>query len=74
MDRTGPARTEKISTAKASPVKASFRAGFRWEMLHMFNRTVFHARNMNPNSAAFGVVNGQVNNPLQMQVARKVYW
>ncbi|MCC6393309.1 MAG: hypothetical protein IT167_22100 [Bryobacterales bacterium] len=74
MDRTGPEFNENISMAKTVPITESFRADFRWEMFNMFNRTVFNTGNTNLNSTAFGVVNGQVNNPRQMQVALKVYW
>ncbi|MCC6368768.1 MAG: TonB-dependent receptor [Bryobacterales bacterium] len=72
--RAFPDFNENISMGKTFPIKESFRADFRWEMFNMFNRTVFNTGNANLNSTAFGVVNGQVNSPRQMQVALKVYW
>ncbi|MBV6433449.1 MAG: hypothetical protein IANPNBLG_03627 [Bryobacteraceae bacterium] len=72
--RAFPDFNENISLAKTFPITESFRADFRWEMFNMFNRTVFNTGSTNLNSTAFGVVNGQVNNPRQMQVALKIYW
>ena len=47
---------------------------FRIEAFNLFNRTVFDTGSTNLDSATFGLVTSQVNNPRQMQVALKIYW
>jgi hypothetical protein len=66
--------TENISIAKSFRLGEDKRLDFRWEVLNLFNRTVFNIGNTNLNSNAFGVVTSQVNSPRQMQVGLKIYW
>ena len=56
------------------PPHRAFSHGLRAEGFNIFNRTVFSSGNTNLNSASFGVVNNQVNDPRQLQMGLKVYW
>lgn len=66
---------EDISIGKSFPLPGEGRrVDFRAEAFNLLNRTVFGTGNTNLNSAVFGVVANQVNNPRQMQMALKIYW
>jgi hypothetical protein len=67
-------KDESVSIAKTFPITESIRVDLRGEAFNLLNRTIFSAPNANLNSNTFGVVNGQSNNPRQMQVALKIYW
>ncbi|MBM3813839.1 MAG: TonB-dependent receptor [Acidimicrobiia bacterium] len=72
--RAFPNFNENISFAKSFPLGEARRIDFRWEAFNLFNRVVFGTGNTNLNSNVFGVVNNQVNDWRQMQVALKLYW
>ena len=72
--RSFPSFNENISMAKSFVIHESKRIDFRWEAFNMLNRTAFALPSTNLNSASFGLVTSQANNPRQMQVALKFYW
>jgi hypothetical protein len=72
--RTFPSFNENVSLAKSFQFSESARLDFRWEAFNLFNRVLFNTGSTNLNSNTFGVVNGQVNDPRQMQLALKLYW
>jgi hypothetical protein len=72
--RTFPLFNENVSVAKSFRFTEQWRLDFRAEAFNLFNRTVFGTGSTNLNSNTFGVVNGQSNDPRQMQLALKMYW
>jgi hypothetical protein len=72
--RTFPFFNENVSLAKSFRFTEQWRLDFRAEAFNLFHRTVFGTGSTNLNSNTFGVVNGQSNEPRQMQLALKLYW
>jgi hypothetical protein len=46
----------------------------RVEALNAFNRVQFSAPELNLNSASFGVITAQANEPRQVQFGVKLFW
>jgi hypothetical protein len=67
-------QNENISLAKTFPIKEVLRIDLRAEAFNIFNRTIFSTGTNNMDSANFGVVTSQMNDPRQMQMALKIYW
>ena len=67
-------KTENVSLAKSFRITESVRVDLRGEAFNIFNRTVFSTGSTSLNSATFGQVTSQVNDPRQMQVGLKIYW
>ena len=67
-------RNENVSLGKSFAFTERFRLDFRAEAFNLFNRVVFSNPNTNLNSTSFGLVNGQSNQPRQMQFALKFYF
>ncbi len=67
-------QNENVSLAKTFSIRENLRLDLRGEAFNVFNRTVFSTGSTNLDSAAFGLVTSQVNDPRQMQVALKLYW
>jgi hypothetical protein len=70
-------QNENVSLSKTFAVKEHLRIDLRGEAFNIFNRTVFNTSSTgltNLDSATFGLVTSQLNDPRQMQVALKLYW
>ena len=65
---------ENVSVAKTFNLTERVRLDFRAEGFNVFNRTIFGTGSTNLNAGTFGVVQNQVNDPRQMQMALKLYW
>ena len=72
--RTFPIFNENLSMAKTFALGEKFQLNFRWEAFNLFNRARFDIGSTNLNSANFGVVTSQTNDPRRMQVGLKLYW
>ena len=67
-------QSENVSVAKTFSFTEKIRLDFRAEAFNIFNRTIFGTGATNLNAGTFGVVQNQVNDPRQMQMALKLYW
>jgi hypothetical protein len=72
--RTFPYFQENVSLAKKFSFSERFSADLRWEAFNLFNRVRFNAGSFNLDSANFGVVTSQANDPRRMQLGLKLYW
>ena len=72
--RTFWGQNENVSIAKSFPIRENFRVDLRAEAFNILNRTIFGTGSTNLDSATFGLVTNQANDPRQMQLALKVYW
>jgi hypothetical protein len=72
--RTFPIFNENISMAKTFALQEKLQLNLRWEAFNLFNRALFGIGPTNLNSATFGVVTSQMNDPRRMQVGLKLYW
>jgi hypothetical protein len=65
---------ENFSLAKKIPLTESVRIDLRWEMFNAFNRFRPNPGSTNIESADFGRVLSQLNEPRRMQLGLKLYW
>jgi hypothetical protein len=72
--RTFPIFNENISMAKTFAFREKLQLNFRWEAFNLLNRALFGTGSTNLNSATFGVVTSQTNDPRRMQLGLKLYW
>ncbi len=72
--RQFPLFSENISLAKKFTPTERLSLDLRWEAFNLFNRTRFSTGSTNLDSATFGVVTSQSNDPRRMQVGLKLYW
>jgi len=72
--RQFPFFSESISLAKKFSPTEKLSLDFRWEAFNLFNRTRFDTGSTNLDSATFGVVTSQSNDPRRMQLGLKLYW
>jgi hypothetical protein len=72
--RTFWGQNENVSLAKSFPIRENFRVDLRAEAFNVLNRTIFGTGSTNLDSATFGLVTNQANDPRQMQLALKLYW
>jgi hypothetical protein len=66
--------TENISLAKTVSLSNDVRLDVRLEAFNIFNRVVFGEPELNFNSANFGQITTQFNQPRQMQLGVKLYF
>ena len=59
---------------KTFAFRETLQLNFRWEAFNLFNRALFGTGSTNLNSATFGVVTSQTNDPRRMQLGLKLYW
>ncbi len=72
--RQFPMFNENISLAKSFSPTERLSLDLRWEAFNLLNRVRFSTGSTNLDSATFGVVNSQSNDPRRMQVGLKLYW
>jgi len=70
--RGGPITGLDLSMVKTAKIGERFKAQFRAEMLNSLNFVQFANPSTTPNSAAFGTVSSQQNDPRQMQLSVKL--
>jgi hypothetical protein len=70
--RGGPITGLDLSMVKTAKIGERFKAQFRAEMLNSLNFVQFANPSTTPNSAAFGMVSSQQNDPRQMQLSVKL--
>jgi len=70
--RSLPVFNENVSLARDIRASERVRLVFRFEAFNLFNRVRFGGPNSTWNSASFGIIRGQANDPRRMQAGFKV--
>jgi hypothetical protein len=65
---------EDVNVARTFPIRENLRLTFRVEAFNILNRHVWGAATNTLNSAAFGQVRSQSDNPRQVQLVAKIYF
>ncbi len=63
---------ENVSLAKNLPITERLRLTLRFEAFNLFNRVRFGTPNSTWNSASFGIIRSQANDPRRMQAGLKI--